>query len=205
MDIETICEEAELPAHIHATVLKGRDIVTGELLAYLVMWADRPYDTCPLCREPVSATVGDCPVQLDTGAGQGGAIREWDKQHGCGQWLDVDWRQVTADGGEVTDANVRAAAADLLTKRQQRIADALREIEAELRKDLTGALARLAEPLDNETAEDRVDEVTTGSEVEPGVYLDDGEWLAWAYPPVIRGGDGTITVYASDLAATQDS
>jgi hypothetical protein len=88
----------ELPSGTHAMVLTGRDVVTGEQLAYPVVWVDRSYCTCPRCGEPVARVVEECPVLLDTGAGQGGQIEEWSKQHGCGEWLSVDWEEVAATG-----------------------------------------------------------------------------------------------------------
>lgn len=114
-----------LPPGTHATILTGRDVVTGQQLAYPVVWADRPYTRCPRCGDAVARTVNECPVLLDVGAGQGGAIEEISQQHGCGEWLHIDWCQVTgqaeptgdADGREVapgiTEADVIAAARQL--------------------------------------------------------------------------------------------
>lgn len=192
-------DELRLPAHSHATMLTGRDMTTGLPLAYPVVWADRPYDTCPRCGQPVPGVVENCPALLNTGAGQGGAIQEWDQQHGCGEWLAVSWCEVKPAGDEVTEAEIQAAAEELSAEWQREVTAKTSRIVAALRKELAVALARLAEPLDeDETIEDRDEEVRTGSETQPGVYREDGEWLAWSYPPVQDGSD-SITVYASDL------
>jgi hypothetical protein len=80
---------------------------------------------------------------------------------------------------------------DLTTERER--------IRARLRADLRDGLARLAEPLaDNESVDDRAAEVSSGTETEPGLCFEDGQWMAWDYDPA--GSGGPLTVYASDLA-----
>jgi hypothetical protein len=231
--------EIKLPPKTHATILTGRDIVTGGDLAYAIVWADRPYDTCPLCHQPVEREITDPPVLLNTGAGVGGAIQEWSKQHGCGFWLSVNWTEVTPSdnpdgesndcshdqardddvecpscGAELladdeapnigqlvpglTELDILHAAEKLAVQLNYEIGDQRQRIEKDLQKDLQHALARLAEPLaDDETLDDRADEVTNGNETEPGVYRDGDQWLAWTYDPA--GSGDCITVYAQDL------
>lgn len=92
-----IVDQAGLPAGTHSTILTGRDVVTGEMLAYPVVWADRAYDACPNCGQGVEVVVEQCPVLLNTGAGQGGQIEERSQQHGCGEWLAVAWQQLPDD------------------------------------------------------------------------------------------------------------
>ncbi len=191
-----------IPAGTYAAVLTGRDVVSGEQLAYPVVWADRPHDTCPRCGHPVARMVEQCPVMLDTGAGQGGQIQEYSKQHGCGEWLSVDWDEVRTDDrlADLTGVDVVAAARALAARLAETIASERVCIRGRLGEELEDVLRRLAEPLeDDETAEDRADEVRTGSEVEPGVYQEDGEWVAWDYDP--DGSGDTIAVNQSDLAA----
>lgn len=216
MDVDDI----RLPDGIHATLLTDRDIVTGEMLAYPVVWADRPYSDCPLCGQDIGVEEA-CPVALNTGAGQGGQIEEWDKTHGCGYWLSVSWREVTAPAGRDTtdddqedqedeevapgigEDDVLTVARELAADREQQIAAEQKKIRGKLRKELAASIARLGEPLgDGESLEDRADEVTTGSETEPGVYCDGGQWLAWAYEPV---DSDPITVDASDLTTAADA
>jgi hypothetical protein len=200
MDAEAL-GTLDLPTGTHAAVLTGHDVVSGEQLAYPVVWADRPYDTCPRCRQPVARVVEQCPVMLDTGARQGGQILEYSKQHGCGEWLSVDWDEVRASDrlADITDDDVAAAARLLAARLAETIASKRDHIRMRLREDLQDALRRLAEPLeDDETAEDRTDEVRTGSEVEPGIYQEGGEWVAWDYDPA--GSGDTIAVHESDLA-----
>lgn len=93
----------------HAVTLRGRDIVTGEQISKIIIWADRTYDTCPSCGQPINVSPG-CPVNLNTGAGQGGRLEEWSQMHGCGQWLHIDW--VSLDG-DATEREVADAREDL--------------------------------------------------------------------------------------------
>jgi hypothetical protein len=191
-----------LPAGTHAAVLTGRDVVSGEQLAYPVVWADRAYAACPLCGQPVARVVEECPVLLDTGACQGGRIEEWSKQHGCGEWLPVDWDQVPAGDpvSDVTEDDVVAAARMLAARLAGAITAERGRIRERLLAELRDVLRRLAEPLeDGETSEDRAEQVGTASEASPGVYEEDGEWIAWDYDPA--GNSETIAVDASDLAA----
>jgi len=187
----------KLPPGIHAEILAGRDIVTGGHLAYAIVWADRVGDTCPQCGQPVARVIDRCPVLLDTGAGQGGAIEEWSKQHGCGEWLSVDWFTAADTSG----AAISLCAEALAVAHAEEIRDGRQKIRRRLERNLREALARLAEPLENgETAEDREHEVTTGGEVEPGVFREGSGWLAWDYDPA--GDEEGITVRASDLAGS---
>lgn len=220
-----------LPRYTHATVLTGRDIVVGGTIHNVIVWADRTTSTCDQCHQPIAMEIKDCPVLLDTGAGAGGAILETSKQHGCGNWLTVDWTEVkpgpaeqpeTCDDCETTGINcslhdgpeyddeiapgvtsdqVLAAARELADRRAVEIGTQATSIENDLRADLRAALAALDEPLaDGETMEDRIEDVSSGSETEPGVYCDDdGRWQAWEYDPASEFG-ATITVYADDLA-----
>jgi len=196
----------ELPHGIHATVLTGRDVVSGLELVYPVAWADRSYRTCPRCRQPVDR-VPACPVALNTGAGAGGQLEELSQQHGCGEWLAVDW----AEADEIEGV---PATAQRLADRLVMFLDAERtRLRAGLITQLRDALTRLAEPLDvvvGEAIEDRRAEVETGSEVDPGVYLDDrwadrSEWVwcAWDFDP--DGSGETVAVYVEDLTVTQVS
>ncbi len=274
MDIEAL----DLPPYTHAAVLTGRDIVTGLDLHYVIVWADRSTGTCDQCNQPISMQVDECPVILNLGAGAGGAIEEPSKQHGCGNWLTVDWTEVkpvartyryrgldkdgvgrtgateadpsafaqekynagwrkltiTQDGepigptlevggsrpdldtgnrtwwGEtaydqvapdVTVDAVLAAARQLADRRATEIGAQAESIEKDLRDDLRKTLAALAEPLaDGETMDERIEELSSGSETAPGVYCDDdGRWQAWEHDPASEFG-ATITVYADDLA-----
>lgn len=226
MDITTL----DLPRHTHAIVLTGRDVVYGTDLHRVVVWADRIYTNCPRCGERIDREVEECPVQLNAGAGPGGALMDIDQKHGCGLWLSVGYTEVKPgpdvqpetcedcesngvnchlhDGPEyddevapgITADQVYAAAKELsdrwdhLTKTQQG------QIVRDLAQDLRNALDALREPLDDdETMEDRIEEVSSGSEHEPGVYCDDdGNWQAWEYDPAT---DEPITVYARDLTA----
>ncbi|MEV0732346.1 hypothetical protein [Polymorphospora sp. NPDC050346] len=197
--------ELRLPKGIYARVLGGRD-VRGVYVARVVVWADRPYDRCPSCGQAVQMN-SDCPVGLNLGEA-GGQLQEHDKQHGCGEWLTVDWDEVTGTSKPDSDdeivpgigpADVVAAAEQLAEVTRGKRADGRARLEQRLRDDLAAALDRLAEPLAaGETDQDRADEARTGSEVEPGVYREGDLWLAWDYAP---GTDDVVTVTADDLVA----
>jgi hypothetical protein len=216
--------ELALPAGVHAAVLTGRDVVTGEPLARAVVWADGIESTCPQCGQPVGMLEELCPVVLNCGAGLGGQLLDRDRRHGCGLWLAVSWQEVVAaredtdPAGEVAPGilgeAVLDAARELADQRRQQIAQARAATTERLRADLAEALARLGEPLqDGETPQDRAEEVSTGSEVVPGVYREPGVpgdaegdpggvWVAWDYEP---GGTDPISVYATDLTAAGDA
>lgn len=200
--------ELDLPARIHATVLTGRDVTNGETLTYPVVWADRLYDTCPRCDQPVNRVVNTCPAVLDTGAGTGGQILEWDQQHGCGEWLAVSWQQVRSDAAEPTVEDVKAAADQLAATVAADLATERRRLTKQLRTELQDALTRLAEPLaDGETAEDRRREIQTGHQGEPGVDYEPtfpgpgqtATWHAWDFDP--DGSGEAIMVTEDDLRA----
>jgi hypothetical protein len=174
----------DLPKGTHHAELTARDIVTGEPLLYHAVWADRPYGHCPRCGQPVPREPG-CPLHLNPGAGQGGAIQDYNQQHGCGEWLDVD---STWLGASASEMDIVAAADKLATRLVQGLEDRRAAIRNRLREELRAALAQLAEPLDeDESAEDREEDVRTGSCEHPGVFQDQDEngapWVAWDYDP----------------------
>ena len=214
-----------LPRGTHAALLTADDIVTGGEITALIVWADRPYDACPNCAQDVEREVEGCPVEIYPGAGAGGAIREWSKQHGCGEWLDVNWREVQhEDGDEEAREALMAAADELATGLTREVTGAREALERGLRSELRTALARLADPLDpGETPEDRIVQIKTGSDMDPGVCFEvpdnaqvDGAdeeyvyalahpecWSAWDYDPEGRAGRDAaepIIVTPADLA-----
>lgn len=188
-----------LPRHIHATVLTGTDVTTGEQLAYPVIWADRTERNCPRCDQPIEVEV-PCPVMLDTGAGQGGRVTDLSQQHGCGEWLGVS--SATFDEFDTTQ-QIEAEAHVLAEARAEEINGEREYMRRRLGAYLRTSLQLRAEPLeDGETQEDRDDEVTTGGEYSPGVYHDGTQWVAWDYDPDPDGDEtDVITVTAKDLEA----
>lgn len=188
----------DLPQGTYATILTGRDVVSRANLAYPVVWTDRPYGTCPRCKEPVDRTP-PCPVALDDGAMGGGRIEENSQQHGCGYWLAVDWDE--APDIEAVPAVAQRLAGHLAGRiYAERARVCIRLIDA-----LREALARRDEPLVDETIEDRADEIATGTEVDPGVYINNRwadpsawVWCAWDYDPAGLDEEG-ISVYIEDL------
>jgi hypothetical protein len=193
-----------MPPRTHVAVLRGRDMTTGEPLQEVVVWADRAYAYCPRCGESVPQNVG-CPATLNAGAGQGGQLGDWDQQHGCGTWLAVDWVRAVPSAyvGEddelvtpgVTERDVVRAARELADEREVEIEKLRADAAAILRADLQAALDELAEPLgDDESDQERIERLATGTEVNPGVCVEDGQWSAWAYDPA--GGDDPVIVYA---------
>lgn len=188
-----------LPAGVHAETLRARDTATGGELAETIVWADRSYDRCPRCGQQVPSEVG-CPVKFNAGAGQGGALEERSQQHGCGEWLGVLWVQVTGSGetGEVAERDVTAAAERMAQARVALIAERRERIRARLRRHLIGALAELAKPLDgDETAGERAERLRSGDEMNPGVYHDGAQWVAWDFDP--DGSGDVIDVTEGEL------
>ena len=189
----TALEDLEMPAHIHLAVLRGRDVVTGEELAYPVLWADRTYDRCPSCGQSIPFEVTECPIALDEGAGQGGALQEYSQQHGCGEWLPV--LSVRFEDGESDKAKVAQAAAELAKARTEEIAAARTVAEERVEQELERATAQLLAPLgDDETVEDRLEAVCTGNEIQPGVYIDRGHLTAWDFPAINDDSDPIVAV-----------
>ena len=186
----------DLPPHVHATVLTDRDVVSGEDLAYPVLWCDRVYGVCPRCDEPVDREP-DCPVLLNTGVGMGGEIEEISQEHGCGDWLPVTWAELPAGAdAEAVEAAAEKMAAQFCLERD----DERARIRVQLTKMLRKGLARLAEPLeDGETIEDRRSELGDDDDTEPGLFFDNGQLTAWDYDP--DGSGDCIKVSESDLAA----
>ncbi|MGW2654363.1 hypothetical protein ACWC1D_12015 [Streptomyces sp. NPDC001478] len=139
------------------------------------------------------------PVQLNRGN-----LDPFSQQHGCGQWLDALWEPVRGVGGgyEATPDGVLRVAAELLERLNSARRARRERIRACLRMELTAALHRLDEPLkEGDTPEERAEEVTTGNEIEPGIYRD-GDWLIWAYDPGEADIDAAIiTVLASEVRA----
>lgn len=185
-------DAAMLPTHARTNTLTA----TGGRTKRVVVWVDRSYDQCPRCCQPIPVVVDNCPVFLNAGK-----IEEWSQQHSCGYRLSVRWMEVTERSGEdPTDDDVLRVAAALTAERQEDISDACEAIRAGLRRELRAALVRRDEPLaDGETPEDRAYKITTGSEVEPGVYRIGDDWVAWAWPPVPDADPETIVVCVSDL------
>jgi hypothetical protein len=185
--------EIALPARMHIDVQTGRDVITGGQIKAYIIWADRTYGQCPRCRQPVPRDPG-CPGLLNPGAGQGGQVDAVSQEHGCGEWLSVIWDFC----GEPDLRAVRSLVVSVEAERRRQLESARVALAASLTADLAAAVARLGEPY--EEGEDpavRREEVRTGWDMEPGVYLDlqeSGQWIAWDYDP--DGAEGeAITIY----------
>ncbi|MER5985756.1 hypothetical protein [Streptomyces sp. NPDC001787] len=162
----------------------------------IAVWTDRARANCPGCRQPVAQDMADsCPVTLDQWE-----LRPSDQTHHCGEWLSVLYAQVkgTGYGCEVAVADIERTARSLaedLSEERNHLRD---RTTARLRRELQEALTRLAEPLSGgETDEERADEVSTGTDMEPGVIHQHGKWLAWDRDPVELYE--TLTVDEQDL------
>lgn|GEM_PF-2292074 len=174
---------AELPAGLHMERITETDPTTREEMSAWVVWADRA-DRCPRCPQPVDRD-GGCPAVLD----QTGDPEPLRNEHGCGEWIEPVWDSC-ADPRGLAETVARVHA-----RYREAVVVAERRIRADLADDLSRALARLAEPLeDGETRDQREAEVgSSGSE--PGIYQsDDGTWLAWDYHPYRDGEQITVTV-----------
>lgn len=103
---------------------------------------------------------------------------DWSRQHGCGGW----WAPAQLRVDDLTTEALDQALAEL---RSEELA-AREKVRRRLRSDLARVLA---EPGDDREA--------TGDQTQPGVYVEDGQWIAWDYDPFAEGEP--ITVYADEL------
>lgn len=187
---------APLPEGVRAAQLVGLDY-NNNALEVLVVWSDRATDACLECGREWPVAVPECPIGVYFVDPSGWQFVESPYQcGGCGRNAYVDWRHTTPQ-------RLLKDAEELARERQRKI-DADRErVRARLSEDLRAALRRLAEPLaDGESREDREREVTTGTEVEPGVYraLETDLWTAWDYYG-LRGPEDIVAVDETDLDA----
>lgn len=189
----------ELPAGTHAAVL--RDVGnSGPYPPQIVVWTDRPYQACPLCRQPVQPDMSGHPLQLN-----GWFVEPFSQQHGCGQWLDFRWEVVagTGDGGQETADDVLRLAEELAGALEESSGHEREQTRRRLRGELGAALERLAEPLEEgQTPQDRAEEVRTGSASDPGVYCDGGQWLAWDYGP--GDAEDLVEVFEHEVSVDRD-
>ncbi|MFD7866016.1 hypothetical protein [Streptomyces sp. NPDC059783] len=196
--LEDVLSRLDLPVGTYATVVHDQANSPEEWPPRIVVWTDRPYNACPSCGQQVPRDVS-LLVQLNRGS-----LEPFSQQHGCGQWLDALWEPVrgAGEGYEATPDGVLRVAAELLDRLNSARVDRRERIRARLRRELTAALHRLDEPLkEGETSEGRAEEVTTGNEIDPGIYRD-GDWLIWAYDPGEADIDAAlITVLASEVRA----
>lgn len=179
----------QLPPNVHAKLLQACD-PQGVDVANVLLWIDRPFNTCPRCGQPIDQDLtGQPPATLDNT----GLTMAFSQQHGCGEWLTVDWDDTDTD--DATVEGVLAAAAKLVADRDAEIVKLRAAVTATLDLQLRDAAVRLAEPLeDGETFEERLEDVCTGNEVEPGVFMDGDVLAAWAYDPA--GDPEPIRVHA---------
>ncbi|MFD7861512.1 hypothetical protein [Streptomyces sp. NPDC059783] len=198
--LDHVLSGLRLPEGTYAKVLHDLTGSPQEREAQIVVWTDRPYAVCPRCDQPVTHDLSQAaPVQL-----RQGELEPFDQQHSCGLRLAVLWEGVrgTDDHHAVTPDDVLCVARELseaLTATRQSRRDT---ILSRLREELTEALQRLNEPLaEGETLEERAEDVRTGSETAPGIYLEDGHWIIWAYDPGRPGGseDDLVVVHETEL------
>jgi hypothetical protein len=175
----------QIPPGVHSRLLTGRD-PNGCDIARVLLWVDRTYSRCPSCGQSITVDLSDLPpAVLNEGAGAGGAVESVSQQHGCGQWLGVDWRSI-----DVTDPTDEVFDRALLTAEKMHIAwnaelNAERGlVEDRLNRVLKQAKEMLLEPLaDGETRADRLAPLLRGSETEPGAYLDGDTVIVWDCDP----------------------
>lgn len=192
----------DLPSGIHAAVLGGRDVVTGEPLREVVLWADRTTGECPRCHQPIAREITRCPIHLNTGAGQGGALEPYSQQHGCGEWLSVASRELgSAPGAE----DILAAAHDLATARADETTEKRSKIERHVRADLAAVLAGLdRRPAGGDDEDLTLAEIVESvcddlfgrlhygyAPVDPGVFVDGDQVGVWDWDPA---GDGEVVI-----------
>jgi len=109
----------------------------------------------------------------------------WDA-NGIGQWALLDTVQCGGCGQRVgpharllfAADEVEAAAEEVAAERKANVAELIAEIEARLRVELAEAIE---------------DDEPTGSEMEPGAYIDGGIWVAWDFHPADNSDTITVT------------
>lgn len=204
------------PAHQIAAAIEDRrddvtaiayEMVDGTTRLYLTR---RALQTCGQCDQPLGHGRPGPLTWVDRGEEMG----THSHQHGCGMWNpptegvatlppeaepddpghDAQW---SADQHRETleDEAIRALA-QLDAEVDQERGAALHDLRASLHQQLTYAMRELSRGTDPE-------DVTTGSEMEPGVFRDGDEWIAWDFEPWLlpdpdEGAD-SIIVTESDL------
>lgn len=115
-----------LPRGTRVIVLGGRDIVTDEQLAATIVWADVSTPAAPgaLSRSTARSRTAQCTSTLAWGGVVSSSLTP--QQHGCGEWLHVDWATMRAadTGDTVTDEDIPASA-------RAPVDDPVRKIETE--------------------------------------------------------------------------
>lgn len=186
-DVELVLRTESPTPHTHAQVLSARNLTSGDVDRLVVVWADRNYDTCPRCGQPVPVDPGN-PVYFDNPPNP---TTERDQKHGCGFWMSVasaTFDPDLLDDGVDLDDHVAAIAAELEKAYAEQVAAANQRIR-------NGLLQNLVDFLEFDP-EDREDEAG-GSETNPGIYRDGDQWAAWDYPTTDDGDP--ITVYEDEV------
>ena len=163
-------------AHLH-TISPSGHTVEG-----VIVWC-APLAQCPTCHESTAgiARWDAAPVVLS--ASFRPDPRE--RRHGCGTWVPCEWEWVP-DATDVDDPAVAAAIETVRADAQDLIDRRNHDLDSELRLELKFARWDLAD------GEFEIDEVTDGSETNPGVWVNDaGDLEAWAYD---AEGDDIIVV-----------
>lgn len=189
--IDDLLADRDLPPGVQAALLTTRTAATGTTAASVAVWGPAARH-CAGCDQHDRDPIRDCPVSLDPSFG---APQVWSQQHGCGTWWGPPWETINLDGlvgiENVTDA-VLGTARRIEADVAGRDAELRSAVVESLRSELTAALADLAAGADPV-------EVTTGNELEPGVWHFEGRWEAWDYDPSSDAEGDTITVTEADL------
>lgn len=171
----------QIPEHINMTTLSDVGWC-GENVRKIVVWADRPYDTCPRCGQGIGRT--PCPVTLN-----GDVVEQIDISHHCGMWMRIDWEIL---GENASERSIAQVAQKLDIAREQRVERGKERTRERLHGMIAAARQRI---IDGDDPED----VCDGSEAIAGVYMEDGRLTAWDYGPIDDGS--IVTVDENDLAA----
>jgi hypothetical protein len=181
--------------------LGGRDdigvyVVEGSLYHDPIVQLTRmDRNTCAGCDQPISTTNPGPATWFDqrTGNPQGG----WSHQHGCGTWNSPCEEVITMDDLDNLPDAVETAEEVLDTAVAESVSSQTEALRVRLATSLRDALAERAGCLADGFTEAEADEqITTGSETDPGVYRDYDIWVTWAYGPL--DGD-LVTVTESEV------
>lgn len=185
-----------------------RDPSNGGMWAAVVV-SGSPSATCHQCGQ--HAVFTGAPATLT----QFGGEQPLDRQHGCGAWLESQWLLGMLDLDDPHAADVAFdTAADMAAEVDGMIAGDQRHDRDRIVGEIKATHARVIADLDaidlnqdpGDVANDVMDAVGGGSEVDPGTYVEGYGRLdavtTWDYDPASDGDTIAETTAVEDLSAT---
>lgn len=145
---------------------------------------------CPDCGERIDERLG---VVHEMAAGRS-ITGEHQRMHFCSSWPAVAEERVWLDDHDDDDEAIAAATVRVLAEVDAAVAEIDERRSGKLARELAAVVADYTRRVaDGEDLDDVVDDLTTGSEVHPGIYRDGEQWVAWDW----SAADDGSTVEAS--------